>query len=83
MALLRGRLLVATPLIGGGPFWRSVVFMLDHSDEGALGVIVNRPLNAAVADVLPHWADVVTAPTQPFRRRTGRQRCGAGGRRRP
>ena len=66
MAVLSGRLLVATPLIGAGPFWRSVVFVLDHSDEGALGVIVNRPLNASVADVLPHWADVVTAPTQLF-----------------
>lgn len=66
MALLRGRLLVATPLIGAGPFWRSVVFVLDHGDDGALGVIVNRPLNAAVADVLPNWADAVTAPTQLF-----------------
>lgn len=66
MALLSGRLLVATPVIGAGPFWRSVVFILDHNDEGALGVIVNRPLNAAVADVLPQWADAVTAPTQLF-----------------
>ncbi len=66
MAVLSGRLLVATPTIGAGPFWRSVVFVLDHNDDGALGVIVNRPLNASVADVLPQWAEVVTAPTQLF-----------------
>lgn len=66
MDVLRGRLLVATPLIGAGPFWRSVVYVLDHGDDGALGVIVNRPLNAQVGDVLPSWADVVSAPTQLF-----------------
>ncbi|MFL6091064.1 MAG: YqgE/AlgH family protein [Aeromicrobium sp.] len=66
MTLLRGRLLVATPMIGGGPFWRSVVYVLDHGDDGSLGVIVNRPLNAEVADVLPSWGDIVTAPTQLF-----------------
>lgn len=64
--MLRGRLLVATPMIGAGPFWRSVVYVLDHDDDGSLGVIVNRPLNAHVSDVLPSWGDVVTAPTQLF-----------------
>ncbi len=58
----RGRLLVATPSIESGPFRRSVVYLLDHDDDGALGVIVNRPLDADVDDVLPDWADVVAAP---------------------
>ncbi|MGB9011429.1 MAG: YqgE/AlgH family protein, partial [Aeromicrobium sp.] len=44
MDTLRGRLLIATPAIDTGPFVRSVVFVLDHDDNGALGVIVNRPL---------------------------------------
>lgn len=59
---LRGRLLVATPTIESGPFCRSVVFVLDHDGTGALGVIVNRPLDADVDEVLPEWGTVVAAP---------------------
>lgn len=62
MDTLRGRLLVATPAIESGPFLRSVVFLLDHDESGALGVIVNRPLEADVDDVLPEWAGLVNAP---------------------
>ncbi|MEO6349856.1 MAG: YqgE/AlgH family protein, partial [Candidatus Limnocylindrales bacterium] len=59
MDTMRGRLLVATPAIETGPFFRSVVFLLDHDDDGALGVIVNRPLDSEVDDVLPDWAGLV------------------------
>lgn len=61
-APLSGTLLVATPVIDSGPFLRSVVFVLDHDEDGALGVIVNRPLESDVEDVLPEWADLVNAP---------------------
>ncbi|MCW2825242.1 MAG: YqgE/AlgH family protein [Aeromicrobium sp.] len=62
MDTLRGSLLVATPAIESGPFWRSVVFVLDHDADGALGVIVNHPLESDVDDVLPDWAGLVNAP---------------------
>jgi putative transcriptional regulator len=62
MDTLRGRLLVATPAIETGPFMRSVVFVLDHDADGALGVILNRPLDSEVDDVLPDWAGLVNAP---------------------
>lgn len=62
MTTLRGRLLVATPVIEAGPFLRSVVFVLDHDEEGALGVVVNHPLDADVDEVLPQWAGLVNAP---------------------
>ncbi|MEH3033586.1 MAG: YqgE/AlgH family protein [Aeromicrobium erythreum] len=62
MDTLRGRLLVATPAIESGPFWRSVVYLLDHDEDGALGVIVNRPLPSDVEDVLPQWSRFVNAP---------------------
>lgn len=62
MDTLRGRLLVATPAIEAGPFLRSVVFLLDHDSDGALGVILNRPLESDVDDVLPDWAGLVNAP---------------------
>jgi putative transcriptional regulator len=62
MDSVKARLLVATPQIASGVFARSVVFMLEHDVTGALGVIVNRPLDAGVDEVLPDWASLVNAP---------------------
>lgn len=59
---VRGRLLVATPVIDSGLFYRSVVYMLDHDADGAIGVIVNRPLESGVDEVLPEWSEAVAAP---------------------
>ncbi|KHL08404.1 UNVERIFIED_CONTAM: hypothetical protein LK11_58225 [Mumia flava] len=59
-------MLVATPLLGVGPFYRSVVLLLDHDEEGALGVVINQPLAADVAEVLPDWGSVATAPATVF-----------------
>ena len=52
---LAGRLLVATPSTGGDVFTRSVVLMLHHSDDGAHGVVLNKPLGVDVTPVLPDW----------------------------
>lgn len=59
---LVGQLLVATPALEDGHFKRSVVLVLDHDDDGALGVILNRPTEIDVDEVLPGWSDAVTAP---------------------
>lgn len=59
---LRGRILLALPALADGPFRRSVVLILDHDSDGALGVILNQPLDADVGDVLPEWGGVVTDP---------------------
>lgn len=63
---LQGRLLVALPALSEGPFRRSVVLILDHDTDGALGVILNQPLEAEVGDVLPEWGGVVAAPVALF-----------------
>ena len=39
----RGRLLVAAPPLTDPNFDRTVVFMLDHNEGGALGLVINRP----------------------------------------
>lgn len=57
-----GRLLVATPSVQGDVFHRSVILMLHHDDDGAQGVVLNKPLAAEVDAVLPGWQRVVTAP---------------------
>ena len=57
-----GMLLVAAPTLIDPNFADSVVLILDIDDNGALGVVLNRPLDVAVAEVLGDWTDVVSAP---------------------
>jgi putative transcriptional regulator len=59
---LTGRLLVATPALGDPNFARAVVLVLDHDEEGALGVVINRPTPVEVAQVLPSWQPFTTSP---------------------
>lgn len=57
-----GRLLVASPALGDPSFARAVVLVLDHDEDGALGVIINRPTPVGVDAVLPDWQPFTTAP---------------------
>lgn len=66
MVGLLGRLLVATPRLRDPSFRRAVVLVLDHSDEGALGVVVNRPMEVEVSAVLPAWQPYLTEPGRLF-----------------
>lgn len=59
---LRGRLLVANPLLPDPNFDRSVVLILAHGGDGALGVVLNRPSSMTLADVLPQWAETASPP---------------------
>jgi putative transcriptional regulator len=63
---LVGRLLVATPSLRSPTFDRTVILLLDHGAEGALGVVLNRPMEVEVAAVLPDWQPHVTAPPMLF-----------------
>ncbi len=53
----RGRLLVATPQLEDPNFRRSVVLLLDHGEEGSLGVILNRPSEVPAERILPGWTE--------------------------
>ncbi len=61
-----GRLLVATPQIEEGVFRRSVVLVLHHDDEGAQGLVLNRPIDADVDSVLPGWEEHASEPAKVF-----------------
>jgi putative transcriptional regulator len=63
---LTGKLLVATPVIGDGAFERSVVLLLEHSDEGAFGLVLNQPTELDVIDPLPQWHALVAHPSVVF-----------------
>jgi putative transcriptional regulator len=56
---LRGQLLVAGPDLLDPNFRRSVLLVGDHSEEGAMGVILNRPSPVSVADAVPPLAELV------------------------
>ena len=53
MESLRGRLLVASPKIMDPNFRRTVVFMAEHSEEGAMGLVLNRPAETTVSEAVP------------------------------
>lgn len=64
---LTGQLLVAVPreeseLSDEDIFNRGVILVLHHDEEGAHGLILNRPLGAEVDTVLPGWQEHVSAP---------------------
>lgn len=62
-----GRLLVATPLLTEDTFRRTVVQVLQHdAEDGALGVVVNRPSHTPLSEVLPGWALLAPEPVTVF-----------------
>ncbi|HMK11795.1 MAG TPA: YqgE/AlgH family protein [Acidimicrobiales bacterium] len=67
MVPITGRLLVASPMLGDPNFARTVVLMLAHGDEGALGLVLNRPSDVDVGAVLPDvWRAVAPDPSVLF-----------------
>jgi putative transcriptional regulator len=51
-----GLLLVASPLLSDPNFAQTVVFVLHHDEEGAVGVVLNRPSLEPVSTHLPEWS---------------------------
>lgn len=67
MELSPGKLLVASPALIDPNFADTVVLLLDADDSGALGVILNRPSDVPVIDVLEQWTGIVVPPGVLFR----------------
>jgi putative transcriptional regulator len=57
-----GDLLVATPSLLDPNFSRTVVLVLDLDENGALGVVLNRPSTVEVREILPDWTEVARSP---------------------
>ena len=60
--MLRDKLLVATSAIDDEPFFRSVIYLLDADEHGALGIILNCPIESDVQLVFPEWSLSVDEP---------------------
>ena len=63
---LSGYLLVAGPSLGDPNFDRTIVYLLEHGPEGALGVVLNRPSELQVIDALPEWSATAGRPSVIF-----------------
>ena len=66
MVELTGKLLVALPALADSNFDRTVVLVLTHSAEGAVGVVLNRPSTTDLGEPLPRWEDVAAEPPVVF-----------------
>ena len=69
---LRGKLLIASPALADPNFARAVVLMTEHSEEGAMGIVLNRPADAAANELLPELEEIaggdplfIGGPVQP------------------
>ena len=63
---MRGRLLVATPPLVDPNFDRTVILVLEHGDDGSLGLVLNRPSTTELDTVLPDWNDLASVPARVF-----------------
>jgi putative transcriptional regulator len=63
---MRGRLLIASPNLRGPTFSRTVIAILEHTDDGALGVVLNRPGDTPLAAVAPSVAELASEPAVLF-----------------
>jgi len=61
---LKGQLLLASPALFDPNFRRTVILVGEHSEEGAMGLVLNRPSETAVADAVPELADLVGDSTR-------------------
>jgi len=57
-----GSALVAAPGLRDPNFHRTVVLIVEHQPAGTIGVVLNRPSDVAVRDVLPSWGPLATVP---------------------
>jgi len=61
-----GTLLIANTDLMEPTFRRSVIYVVEHNDSGTLGVVLNRPSETAVFNVLPQWTKLATKPKTMF-----------------
>jgi putative transcriptional regulator len=59
METLQGQLLIASPALLDPNFRRTVVLVTEHTDEGAAGLVLNRPSPAEVVELVPQLEPLV------------------------
>lgn len=65
MESVQGLALVASPYLTDPNFLRSVIYMLRHDEEGAIGLILNRPMHTTVGELLEQLSGEEVENDQP------------------
>jgi putative transcriptional regulator len=60
------KLLVSVPTLHDPNFFRAVVFVIAHTEDGALGLVLNQPTDTRVEDVLDAWTPYAAVPAVAF-----------------
>jgi putative transcriptional regulator len=63
---LRGKFIIASPTLLDPNFARAVVLIAEHNDDGAMGLVLNRPSEASVAESVEELNGVVEAGATVF-----------------
>jgi putative transcriptional regulator len=63
---LKGKLLFSTPALFDPNFRRTVVLVAEHGEDGAMGLVLNRPSDTTVEEAVPELADVAGADSPVF-----------------
>lgn len=58
--------MIASTSLTGPTFARAVIYVIEHDQNGTLGVVLNRMSQAAVFNILPQWADLAASPRAVF-----------------
>lgn len=71
MESLQGQLLIATPRLFDPNFFKSIILVIQHGKEGALGLVLNRPLELSIQSA---WEQISegTAPSRASSTRAAR-----------
>jgi len=65
-ASFSGRLLVSNPEMRDPNFYRTVVLLFEHGEDGAFGTVLNRPTDESAGEHLPDWAHLLADPPVVF-----------------
>ena len=63
---LENQFLIAMPQLADPYFARTVTYLWKHNDQGALGIVINKPLRACVADIFDELDIVCSVEEGPF-----------------
>jgi len=66
---LEDQLLIAMPQLVDPYFAHTVTYLWKHSNEGALGIVINKPLSISVADIFDELEIVCSIDQTPFQQR--------------
>ena len=58
----RGKVLISEPVLYDEMFGRSVILLVDHSTDGTMGLVLNKPLPLSLNDVLKEFKDISNIP---------------------